>query len=267
MDGDENQYWTRPDGAFRLVGLPGRAIVGAWAPNDSNRYRPGVGASEIQGINKDGWFPTYRTMFPPGTKWPDVVKEINPREGVETVECDLVLDPGETVRISLIDRHSKAVEGSTVHGWAPAAAERTKPSTFDMVGFAPREKRPILIYHDKLHIGEFELLEFTDKTPRSITITLDPCATVTGRIVDQAGIGIKGSVFALPRPGGDFWPRMAPIDSQPDGKFQYAVPVGCRYSLGVEAPQFRPEWVKDFAVEAGKTISVGEIKLRPKRRQ
>ena len=63
MDGDEDQYWTRPDGTFRLVGLPGRAVVGGWAPT-AERYRPGVGDSEIQGINKDGWFPTYREIFP-----------------------------------------------------------------------------------------------------------------------------------------------------------------------------------------------------------
>ncbi len=248
MDGDENQYWTRPDGTFRLVGLPGRAIVGAWAPYDSSRFRPGVGASEIAGIDKDGWFPTYRIMFPPGKKWPDVVKEINPREGDGAVKCDLLLDPGETLRVSVVDRNGKPVEGSTVHGWAPASAERTKPSTFDIVGLTPGETRPFLIYHQQLHIGKFELLKFTDKTPRSLTITLEPCATVTGRIVDQAGGGVKANVFALPRPGGDFWPQAVPVESQADGRFQYALPIGCPYGLRVDAPGFRAEFFKDCAV-------------------
>jgi hypothetical protein len=267
MDGDENQYWTRPDGTFRLVGLPGRAIVGAWAPYDSSRYRRGVGAAEIPGIDKDGWFPTYRIMFPPGKKWPDVVKEINPREGDEAVKCDLLLDPGKTLRISVVDRNGKPVEGSTVHGWAPAAAERTQPSTFDIVGITPDEQRPLLIYHDRLHIGKFELLRFTDKTPHSMTITLDPCATVTGRIVDQAGSGVKSSVFALPRPGGDFWPQMVPVVSQADGRFHYALPAGCPYGLRVDTPGFRAEFFKDCAVESGKKIDVGEIKLRNKRQR
>jgi hypothetical protein len=267
MDGNENQYWTRPDGAFRLVGLPGRAIVGAWAPHDSNHYRRGVGASQIQGIDKSGFFPTYSTVFPPGTKWPDVMKEINPREGAEAVECDLVFDPGATIRISLVDRNGKPVEGSTVHGRAPGASGQTEPSTFDMVGLAPGEKRPLLIYHKQLPIGRFELLEFTDKTPRTVTITLDPCATVTGRIVDQNGNPIKATISALPRPIADFWPEVAPIDNQPDGTFQYAVPVGCQYGLRVDALKFRTDFFKDCSVEPGKTIDVGEIKLRPRRRR
>ena len=52
VDGDENRYWTRADGSFRLVGLPGRAIVGALA-SGGTRYRAGIGASEIGGMNKE----------------------------------------------------------------------------------------------------------------------------------------------------------------------------------------------------------------------
>ena len=40
-----------------------------------------------------------------------------------------------------------------------------KALDFELVGFAPSEKRPVLIYHDQLHIGKFQLLEFTEKTP------------------------------------------------------------------------------------------------------
>ena len=116
MDGDEDLQWTRPDGSFRLVGLPGRESSASGPQTFDSKYRSGVGASEIRGLKKDGWFPTYRETFPAGAKWPDVLKEINPREGVEEVHCDLVFDPGQTVHVSLVDGHGKPVEGARVKG-------------------------------------------------------------------------------------------------------------------------------------------------------
>ncbi|MGH7139288.1 MAG: M56 family metallopeptidase [Pirellulales bacterium] len=58
------RYTTRPDGAYRLVGLPGRAIVGAESP--SLPYRVGVGANTIsEGPDQYGHFPAYHNNLPP----------------------------------------------------------------------------------------------------------------------------------------------------------------------------------------------------------
>jgi hypothetical protein len=264
VDGEDNERWTQEDGSFRIVGLPGRAIVGGWGAAGDNRYRVGVGASEIQGMNTSGWFPTYG-YWAAGSKWPDVLKEINPREGTEEVHCDLVFDPGQIIHVSLVDRNGKRVDGCTVAGWPDGSRSRPKPSTFDITNLAPREERPILIRQEKLQIGKFLMLDFTDKTPSSVTIALEPCALVRGRIVDQDGIGVRGTVEGRPEPGGDFWPSLSRSVSQRDGTFQVAVPPGCRYSLSVEAHGFETGFVQDFPVESGKTIDVGEIKLRRRR--
>jgi beta-lactamase regulating signal transducer with metallopeptidase domain len=260
VDGEDNERWTREDGTFRIVGLPGRAIVGGWGVARNNSYRVGVGASEIQGLDHSGWFPTYGYM-PAGRKWPDVLKEINPREGTEEVHCDLVFDPGQSIHVSLVDRNGKPVDGCIVAGWPDGSRAEPKPSKFEITSLAPPEERPILIRHEKLRLGKFLMLNFTDKTPRSMTITLEPCALVKGRIVDQDAVGIQGTVEGRPRPGGDFWPSLPPSVSQPDGKFACALPAGCRYVLAVEAPRGGYGGLKDFSVEAGKTIEVGDIKV------
>ena len=261
VDGEDNERGTQEDGTFRIVGLPGRAIVGGWVGMDGNTYRRGIGASEIQGMDKSGWFPTYGYM-PAGRNWPDVLKEINPREGTEELRCDLVFDPGQTIHVSLIDRNGKPVDGCTAGGWPGGNNSRPKSSTFDIINLSLGEERPILIRQEKLQVGKFLILDFNDKTPSSMTIVLEPCALVRGRIVDQDGIGVRGTVQGRPEPGGDFWPSLSPSVSQRDGTFQVAVPPGCRYSVSVNAHGFERGFVNDFPVESGKTIDVGVIKLR-----
>ncbi|HEV3298230.1 MAG TPA: M56 family metallopeptidase [Planctomycetaceae bacterium] len=266
VDGEDRAKMTREDGTFRIVGLPGRAIVGGSIGSTVVHYRAGVGASEIQGINKNGWFPTYG-YFQAGNKWPDVLKEINPREGVEEVRCDLVFDPGATIHVSLIDRNGEPANGSNVvGGWAPHDSS-PKPSTFDIVNLSPGEKRPILIRNDQLNIGKFLLLDLTEKTPKSLTITLEPCATIVGRLVGPDGIGVKGSLVGMPRPTGDFWPQLPPVASEPDGNFKVAVPPGCPYGLRADVRGLRTGFTRDLTVEPSKTIDVGEIKLERQRRR
>ena len=121
-DGDQHRYRTRADGSYRIPGLPGHAIVGAEAIEST--YRKGFGASEIKGRNKDGRFDTYHNPLPANTKWPDSLREINPAEGTETVNCDLTLDAGESVRVNLVDAEKKPVSGCVIQG--------RRPSTWDV---------------------------------------------------------------------------------------------------------------------------------------
>ena len=61
--GEEARFQTHADGTYRVLGLPGRAIVGV--RSIAAEYRKGVGASQIAGMDKDGTFRTYaRPMRP-----------------------------------------------------------------------------------------------------------------------------------------------------------------------------------------------------------
>ena len=96
-----NRYTSREDGSFRLVGLPGRGIVGVMYELVSSRgvyerpYRLGVGSDQIKGIQKNGYFLTWHSPFLPGKTWPNTMKEINPSEGTKSVVCDLQLHPND----------------------------------------------------------------------------------------------------------------------------------------------------------------------------
>ena len=60
--GYQDRYQTAADGSYRLVGLPGRAIVAVMAFDSP--YARGQGASEIEGIDSKGKFPTFRNVGP-----------------------------------------------------------------------------------------------------------------------------------------------------------------------------------------------------------
>ena len=76
----QDRYQSKADGGYRLVGLPGRAIVGvtAWT---GKPYLQGAGSDSIKGMNPYGHFPTYLNPANPGKNWPTAMKEINPARG------------------------------------------------------------------------------------------------------------------------------------------------------------------------------------------
>jgi hypothetical protein len=133
---------TRPDGTYRIVGLPGRAIVGVKALG--GLYLSGVGASEIPGMAKDGRFPTLGFVEPRT----NALKEINPPPGSESVACDLALDPGGKVRITFVDGAGNPVEDGGLLYLQPGIAVQwgRRGPTFEMAGLAPKESRTYQLY-------------------------------------------------------------------------------------------------------------------------
>ncbi len=193
------------------------------------------------------------------------MKEINPREGVDEVKCDLVFDPGQTIHVSLVDGKGKAVDGATVFGGRPNGRIRPNPAAhFDMIGFTPGDKRRIMIYHPQLRAGEvFPAGIHREKSPFD-----DHHAGAVrgseGRAVDPDGIGVQANVTAESLPNDDFSPATEAVDTQPDGKFECVVPAGCQYDLVARNRRYDRGGVQRISVEAGKTIDVGDVKIRPR---
>jgi len=260
----EMRYTTRPDGTFRLVGLPGRAIVGAFSL--SPNYRTGQGAEQISGVDKFGRFPTFSNPAPAGLKWPTAIREINPAEGIASVNCDFVLEPGGAIHIALVDRDGKPVSGATVTGRMPMETQALVESKFDVANLSPNETRPVLIFNKQRSIGKVLILTFDDKTPRNMTVTLEPSGTVTGRILSDDGVPVAAAgLIASPTPWrGDFWPELPAGVVQSDGRFVYrGLLPGADLRIVTTPPDRYPQVVVDkIKIEPGTTTDLGEIKLR-----
>ena len=83
-NGFQTRYTTRADGTYRLVGMPGRAIVGVESVGKTP-YRSGVGSDTIKGLDKNGFFKTWGNPIPASKFWPQTLVEINPPEGTESL--------------------------------------------------------------------------------------------------------------------------------------------------------------------------------------
>ena len=121
VDGNARQthFQSKADGTYRIVGLPGRAIVGAESILKS--YRHGVGYADITGPKHQegtwvGTFDTYLHPLKPGPTWPNMMKEISPPADTGPVTLDFALDPGQSVRIHVQDPDGKPITGLDVHG-------------------------------------------------------------------------------------------------------------------------------------------------------
>jgi hypothetical protein len=263
---DQTRYIARTDGTFRLVGLPGRGLVTAKSLGGS--YRLGAGA-KVAGMTKDGRYPTYLAFDLRGA---DVVEEINPAPGTESVTRDLLFEQGRTVRLSLVDAGGKPV-GRCVYCFSRFRGGmemgQSDDGTLEMTGMASHESRPLLINAPERHLGKVLILHEDDKAPQVRTVTLEPCATVMGRLVDADGVPVKNAGFSARAQGGDGYSLSEPDRnlSDADGTFELRdLPPGCEFysihvTLNGKARRFETIAEK-VVVVAGKTIDLGEIRLK-----
>jgi hypothetical protein len=263
-DGFDTRYISRPDGSYRLVGLPGRAIVGAECA--IGQYRQGVGAEDIAGMDKQGDFDTYPYPILPGKKWPNAMKEINPPPGTETIRCDLALDPGEKVTVNVADRDGKPVDGLEVQGSVQACYDsQDLQGSFDVITLAPDETRTVVIRHKGRKLGKVVRVRLAEHPSGSLSVTIEPTARMIGRLVDRQGAPISGAAieaWVSPRPLQGFRDTLSPATTDGEGRFEYTdIPTGCHYDLnavvaGVKQPGL---FAKDLAVEPGETKDLGTV--------
>ncbi|HVX59815.1 MAG TPA: M56 family metallopeptidase [Pirellulales bacterium] len=260
--GFQDRYASRPDGSFRLVGLPGRAIVGAECV--IGQYRDGVGAEAIAGITDRGAFPTYANPVMPGKKWPHAMQEINPPAGTESVVCDLALDPGGKIKVNVLDRDGKPVSGfETIGSGQSSYAEPGERASFDVITLGPDETRTVVIRHKQRKLGKVVRLRLTDYPAGAATVLLEPTGKVVGRLLDKEGEPLSGAeITAWTLPIGDFTERLPPIATDEQGRFEYDhIPVGCHYQLDAQAAGkgFAGAFAKDLTLAPGETKDLGEV--------
>ncbi len=262
-----DRYKTKPDGTYRLVGLPGRAIVGV-APWDRVPYRYGYGSGAIKGKDERGHFATWWNPFPAGETSLLSMKEINPPEGAEVVHLDLELDPGASVRVRVVDREGKPLPGSGVIRRMSTSNLETMPEAdFDVLALGPGEKRSLLLRHDGRKLGKAVQIHPGDDKAGPVRVTLEPHATIVGRVVDADGNPVAGATvrgFMLPFGRNDT--PLGEVATGKDGRFQIPeVPTGVDYSLTITSRSNvsgRRTVTTQTKVRPGETTDVGEIRLK-----
>ncbi|MHB1558389.1 MAG: M56 family metallopeptidase [Isosphaeraceae bacterium] len=267
--GHQDRYKSKSDGSYRLVGLPGRAIVGA-VDYSGKPYRRGAGSESIKGMNKNGHFPVWNNPVPPGRYFPTSMKEITPDAKTETAHLDIEMDPGMNVGLRVVDPQGKPVEGMTAIGRAERGRQDRRPlsaSTFDVEGLGPGEDRMVVLQQAARKLGRVVHVKPGDDAKERVVVKLEPAATITGRVVDADNQPVPGALVGTqPQPGGDFSPRLPEIVSGKDGRFSFTnIPVGCQYGLfarsGASYVDTKFAVRRDINVRPGEMTDIGDLKF------
>jgi beta-lactamase regulating signal transducer with metallopeptidase domain/5-hydroxyisourate hydrolase-like protein (transthyretin family) len=261
-DGDQGRYESRGDGSYRLVGLPGRAIVGA--NSVLREYRVGVGADAIKAPLKGKHFDTYGNPILPGPSWPDVMKEIDLPADAESVTVNLEVDAGQSMRVTMVGPDGKPMGGIEVDGAASShCGNRTiDEPTFDVTNLAPGETRRLMFRDDKRKLGLITQIKADDPRPQPIVIRLQAVGTLKGRLLSPDGTPAAGtSVEAIVRPSRDFGQELPGVTTDTEGRFQYMLLPGANYGLRVQGGTMKVKLIDqvDF-VEGDLSVKPNEVK-------
>ena len=269
FDGYQQRYKVAADGSYRLVGLPGKAIVGAMVGREP--YPQGQGFDNIKGADKRGWFPTFRVGIGPGNKWPTIMREVDIAETVDSVELDFQLDAGKEIAIEMTDPDGEALKGVQVNGlgqgkWWPTIST----SSFDAVAFKPGEKRTMLFHHPERKLGKVERVTAGDDADQKLSVQLQPLVTIRGRLVDKDDQPVSGARIRIePLPNEEFSPNLKKnVSTDADGRFEHSkVLPGSKYAVMAEHGMMGFSAVaSNLAIEPGETIDLGTVNVSKKDR-
>jgi len=263
IDGYQSRFATKPDGTYRIVAVPGNIIVGAGVYLGG--YRVGVGFDQIPAYQKPrGDRELYSSgMWREGTQ---VAREIQVPKDAAQANCDLEVDPGETVRVSIVMPDGKPASGpfqvrGNIHEMFGGPYFKVEPSAaFDAIAFGPDEERVIFVIDDARDLAALRPRapprqsspSRCNRSPRSA------CACSTRRA--SRSPRLKLMIDAV----GGRTARSATTDDQ--GWLTARVPVGVAYRASVWAgPYAGREVMPSFTPKPGEKIVGAEVKLKKQR--
>ncbi len=269
-DGDQTRYQTKPDGSYRMVGLPGPAIIGAFS--FGRNYRQGVGYATIKGPKQGDTqnFYTYANPIFAHPKWPTVMTEIDTPADAESITVNLQMDPGLTAPVILVDPAGKPLDQVTVTGKSTDSQSTVvEDQRFDAVNFGPEETRTMLFHHPKRKLARVEWIT-PNADGKPVTVKLEPQSTLKGRLLHEDGTPITGgSLQASPQPQNGFSKHIpGRIITDAEGRFEITLYPGGPYTVNLEAAglgKFGFATVgQKIEVEPGVTKDLGDLYHVPK---
>jgi RNA polymerase sigma factor (sigma-70 family) len=264
---DDIETRTAADGSFTLLGLPGRGLLAAKAADrQDGRYVMSVGAEKIKGpmYGRDNYNTEPRPLDPSEF---NVVVEVNPARGTESIVRDLALDPGKTVTGTIVGPDGKPVPGCSIDSvrglWFHVNDLPT--AQFRIPGLDPKHPRWFFFLHHDRNLGTAVLLKGNEPLP--VTVRLQKCGTVTGRLVDEDGLPRSAWIsgffhrgqLGLKDIGRGF--GMGKIGK--DGRFRIGVLPGLKVGLlAGKNPTYFDSLVRELTLKPGEVKDVGDVKAK-----
>ena len=253
-----------PDGRFTIPALPGRGLISARAPEEGYLHARGV--EGIAGFDKAmGAFRTYPHYCSADDK--HVVAEINPAPGTQETTLELQVDPGRTVRGTIIGPEGQPILGGvkirTLDVFQGSQQTPMNSPTF-VVNGVPSGPYRLDFFHRGRHLAGAIMLKGDEEG--QLTVKLLPWGTVIGRIVDEDGkprTDVK--IFSTTRDRLDT--ERGVLDSKPtvDGQGRFRINgliAGVKYdALGHSPNKANGPILRGVQVGPGEVKDLGDITL------
>jgi RNA polymerase sigma factor (sigma-70 family) len=264
------ETWTRPDGSFEVVGLPGRGLVVARAGRD--RYLTGPRADKISEVDPLGTIKAIPHGFEPD--FLHAIVAVDPSEDARSFRCDVVLDPGVKRLGHVVGPDGRPVSGCTAANLYPATMSpnivELASDAFTAMALDPRQPRPLFFRHDGKQLAAVVMVRGDETGP--LTVCLQPAGAVTGRLVADDGQPRHDVRLNVNYAEGQFGPRYYLSLSRPtlghDGRFRIESLIpGVTYNLGAIAggPRYLGDFATGIKLQPGETRDLGDVKVKPPR--
>jgi RNA polymerase sigma factor (sigma-70 family) len=266
---------TEPDGSYALTVHPGPGVIAVVCPN-SEAYMPAFMTAKEQKA-----FFTFDLLRPADGTWVylavataggsiyqtnyNALVLLEPKERDKALVKDIVLERARELKGRVLGPDGQPIAGVTVFGLSPRLAsyqelhETLEGAEFTVRGINPRRKRLIVFQHRGKSLG-YCLKELPDEKHGPLTIKLQPCGSISGRIVDADGMpAASGRVYVQGYAwAGDPGAPFPTLDKEGRFHVKGLVP-GLEYSVNDNK---RPMILLDgIVVEPGKNKDLGDIKV------
>jgi RNA polymerase sigma factor (sigma-70 family) len=183
---------SKKDGSFTLVVLPGRGIVAA--KTDEMRrgtYLNGQRGNTITGLfnARIGAFVTAPYTCAPAQFDTLVGIEPGAKADADSAVCEVRLDPGKTVKGTILDPDGKPLAGVSIRGPLLYVSIGDLPSAAFTIPAVNPDKPAAYFFEHKKKLAAAVLLKGNEA--EGFTLKLKPTATITGRLVTEDGEPIR----------------------------------------------------------------------------
>ncbi len=262
--------WTRRDGTFQVLAVPGRSLIAVRAQKD--QYRMAVGADRIKGERVDGgqlWDTRPFHLYPGNYH---TIAEASANAGDDTVQCDIYLERGQTLTGVALAPDGTPLTDLEVSGARPMTYWKhvdTHGDPFPIYALDQHKARLLQVVHQGKKLAGYHVLRTGEKAP--IRVHLQPWGTFTGRLVTPTGEPVTQTSIHLgcradqDVPGSGAWGSAHP---DKEGKFRITgLAPGLRYNLHMTRDayvlQISGQNIEDLSIRPGETKDLGAIQVKP----
>jgi hypothetical protein len=135
-------------------------------------------------------------------------------------------------------------------------AEGLESASFTVEGLNPEVPRQLSFYHGEKRLGK--ALTLRGEQTEGLTVRLEPCGEVIGRVADRAGKPVAKMTVLFVRPE-NVLTVLAKTD--PQGRFRATLVPGLKYHVGLTS-RWRPTRDRDeLEVGPGQVRDLGDFQL------